>query len=301
MPPGPITDYPLLMVLVFAIGSVVGSFLNVCIFRLPEAESIVSPPSRCGSCGHQLGFIDLLPVLSALIFRFRCRYCGHRYSWQYPFVEALTGTLFLASVIVFGPTPEAAVTIVVSCSLIVIFFIDLRYLIIPDGLNAIILICGLSLDAYLLATRGWHNTAVRFQEVFPLPLGAPPASVDALTSPIHWVYLPRSVVGMLVGAGLFLLISWAASKVFRKEAMGGGDVKLAGAMGAVLGGGYVFLAYTLLSIVLGAAVGILLIALRIRSRRDQIPFGPMMAVCGIIMLFWKDPIASFIAHLYHLP
>jgi leader peptidase (prepilin peptidase)/N-methyltransferase len=115
------------------------------------------------------------------------------------------------------------------------------------------------------------------------------------------VYLPRSVVGMLVGAGLFLLISWAASKVFRKEAMGGGDVKLAGAMGAVLGGGYVFLAYTLLSIVLGAAVGILLIALRIRSRRDQIPFGPMMAVCGIIMLFWKDPIASFIAHLYHLP
>ena len=287
MPPGPIADYPLLMVLLFAIGSVVGSFLNVCIFRLPEAESIVAPPSRCGSCGRRLGFIDLIPVLSALIFRFRCRYCGRRYSWQYPFVEALTGTIFVASAIVFGPTLEAAVTIVVSCSLIVIFFIDLRYLIIPDGLNAIILISGLVLDAYRLSVTGWVNWAVTFRE--------------SIGGHAHLVYLPRSVVGMLVGAGLFLLISWAASKVFRKEAMGGGDVKLAGAMGAVLGGGYVFLSYALVSIVLGAVVGVLLIALRIRSRRDQIPFGPMMAVCGIIMLFWKDPIASFIAQLYHLP
>jgi len=83
--------------------------------------------------------------------------------------------------------------------------------------------------------------------------------------------------------------------------MGGGDVKLAGAMGAVLGGGYLFFTYALISIVLGAVVGVLLIALRIRSRRGQIPFGPMMAVAGILMLFWKDPIASFVARLYHLP
>ncbi|MBM3499907.1 MAG: prepilin peptidase [Armatimonadetes bacterium] len=301
MLPGPITDYPVLMVLIFAIGATVGSFLNVCIFRLPEAESIVAPPSRCGSCGRRLRFLDLIPILSALIFRFRCRYCGHAYSWQYPFVEALTGTLFLASVIVFGPSLEAAVTIVVSCSLIVIFFIDLRYLIIPDGLNAIILVCGLVLDVHLLATHGWRQGAVRFQEVFSGPLGAPPVSVDALTGAIHWVYLPRSVVGILVGAGLFLLISWAAGKIFQREAMGGGDVKLAGAMGAVLGGGYLFFTYALISIVLGAVVGVLLIALRIRSRRGQIPFGPMMAVAGILMLFWKDPIASFVARLYHLP
>ncbi len=301
MPPGPITDYPLLLALSFAIGAVVGSFLNVCIFRLPEAQSIVSPPSRCGSCGRRLRFLDLIPILSALIFRFRCRYCGHAYNWQYPFVEALTGTLFLASVMTFGPSLDAAVTIVVSCALIVIFFIDLRHLIIPDGLNAIILISGFVLDAYLLATRGWPEAAVRFQEVFSGPLGAPPASIDSLTGPIHWVYLPRSIVGMLVGAGFFLLISWVAGKVFQREAMGGGDVKLAGAMGAVLGGGYVFLAYALISIVLGAVVGVVLIALRIRSRRDQIPFGPMMAVAGILMLFWKDPIASVVAQLYHLP
>jgi leader peptidase (prepilin peptidase)/N-methyltransferase len=301
MLPGPITDYPVLLVMIFAIGATVGSFLNVCIFRLPEAESIVAPPSRCGSCGRRLRFLDLIPVLSALIFRFRCRYCGHGYSWQYPFVEALTGTLFVVSVIVFGASLEAAVTIVVSCALIVVFFIDLRYLIIPDGLNAIILVSGLVLDVHLLATRGWQQGAVRFQEVFPGTLGTPPASIDALTAPIHWVYLPRSVVGLLVGAGLFLLISWAASKIFRKEAMGGGDVKLAGAMGAVLGGGYTFLTYTLISIVLGALVGVLLIALKIRSRRDQIPFGPMMAVAGVLMLFWKDPLASFVAQLYHLP
>jgi leader peptidase (prepilin peptidase)/N-methyltransferase len=287
MPPGPITDYPALLVLLFAVGAVVGSFLNVCIFRLPEAESIIAPPSRCGSCGRRLHFIDLIPVLSALIFRFRCRYCGHSYSWQYPFVEALTGALFLGSIVAFGTTLEAAVTIVVSCCLVVIFFIDLRYLIIPDGLNAIILISGFVLDAYRLSVNGWVNWAVTFREAFG--------------GHAHLVYVPRSVLGMLVGAGVFLLISWAASKVFQKEAMGGGDVKLAGAMGAVLGGGYVFLSYALISIVLGAVVGVLLIALRLRSRRDQIPFGPMMAVCGIIMLFWQEPIASFVARLYHLP
>lgn len=287
MTAGSLADHPVVLVLVFAIGSVVGSFLNVCIFRLPEAESIISPPSRCASCGQRLRFLDLIPVLSALIFRFRCRYCGHQYSWQYPFVEALTGALFVASLKAFGPSVEAAVTIVVSCALIVIFFIDLRYLIIPDGLNAIILISGFVLDASLLRTYGWTNWSVTFRESFG--------------GTAHLVYLPRSVLGALVGGGLFLLISWAASKVFRKEAMGGGDVKLAGAMGAVLGGGYVFLAYALLSIVLGAVVGVLLIALRIRSRRDQIPFGPMMAVAGVLMLFWKDPITAFVASLYHLP
>jgi len=288
MPPELSFDQPALLVMLFAMGAVVGSFLNVCIFRLPEAESIVSPPSRCGSCGRRLGFIDLVPVFSALVFRFRCRYCGHRYSWQYPFVEALTGAIFAGAAYVFGPSVEAAVTIVVSCTLIVILFIDLRYLIIPDGLNAIILCSGLVLDAYLLWTRGWADAAVKFKEVFAQPLGTPPLSIDQeIAAPTHLVYLPRSIVGMLIGAGLFLLISWAASKLFRKDAMGSGDVKLAGAMGAVLGGGYVFLAYALVSIVLGAVVGVVLIALKIRSRRDQIPFGPMMAVCGIIMLFWK--------------
>jgi leader peptidase (prepilin peptidase)/N-methyltransferase len=284
----PLSDQPALLVILFVFGAVVGSFLNVCIFRLPEAESIIAPPSRCGSCGRRLRFLDLIPVLSALIFRFRCRYCGHRYSWQYPFVEALTGALFVAAVLDHGPTLQALVTIVVSCALIVVFFIDLRYLIIPDGLNALILVSGFALDIQRLFERGWVNWAVTFRE--------------ALGDRVHMVYLPRALVGMLIGAGLFLLISWAASKVFKREAMGGGDVKLAGAMGAVLGGGYVFLAYALLSIVLGAVVGVVLMALRKRSRRERvIPFGPMMALAGIAMLFWGGPIAGFVARLYYLP
>jgi leader peptidase (prepilin peptidase)/N-methyltransferase len=287
MPPGLDLHHPALLILLFAVGAVVGSFLNVCIFRIPEAESIINPPSRCGSCGRRLRFIDLIPVLSALIFRFRCRYCGHKYSWQYPFVEAATGAVVLGAVLMFEPSLQALVTIVVSCALIVIFFIDLRYLIIPDGLNALILISGLVLDAYRLSIYGWVNWSVSFMETFG---GAG-----------HRVFIPRSVLGMLVGAGVFLFISWAASKVFQKEAMGGGDVKLAGAMGALLGGGYVFLSYTLVSIVLGAVVGVTLIALRIRSRRDQIPFGPMMAVAGIAMLFWGERIATFVTGLYAVP
>lgn len=277
-------------------GCVVGSFLNVCIFRIPECQSIITPPSRCGSCGKRLRFLDLIPVLSALIFRFKCRYCGHKYSWQYPFIEALTGVLFLGAVLAFGPTLQALVTIVVSCCLLVIFFVDLRYLIIPDGLNVIILVAGLALDTGHLYTILSHQAepgeksytgAVQF--------------VERLVTGEYPVYLPRSILGILVGAGTFLLISWVASKVFGKESMGGGDVKLAGAMGAVLGPGYVFASYALVSIVLGAVVGVLLIGLKIRSRKDYIPFGPMMAVAGIIMLFWGEPVAELIVKLYHIP
>jgi len=284
------------LVFLFIGGTVVGSFLNVCIFRIPECESIVTPPSRCGSCGRRLRFLDLIPVLSALIFRFRCRYCGHKYSWQYPLIEAVTGFIFVGALVYFGPSLQTVVTIVVSCSLLVIFFIDLRYLIIPDGLNAIILVSGIALDVEriygVLAHQGalddrLYVGAVRF--------------LERMGDVEHAVYLPRSILGMLLGAGTFLLISWVAAKVFGKESMGGGDVKLAGAMGAVLGPGYVFATYTLLSIVIGAVIGVLLIALKIRSRRDYIPFGPMMAVAGIAMLFWGNHIATWVTQLYHIP
>lgn len=287
MLPAPVSGHPVLLVLLFFVGATIGSFLNVCIFRIPQCESIVSPPSHCMSCGRRLRFLDLIPVLSALIFRFRCRYCGHRYSWQYPLVEAATGTLFVGALLLFGPSIRAAVTIVVGCALLVIFFIDLRHLIIPDGLNAIILLAGLVLDGSRLFDLGWRNYAVTFAEM---------AGGKA-----HLVYLPRSVLGIVVGAGLFYLVSWVAGKVFQKETMGGGDIKLAGAMGAVLGPGYVFLAYALLSIVLGALIGVLLIALRLRSRRDYIPFGPMMAIAGIAMLLWGDQVTTTFLALYHIP
>lgn len=287
MEAAPISGHPVLLVLLFFIGATVGSFLNVCIFRIPECESIVRPPSHCMSCGRRLRFLDLIPVLSALIFRFRCRYCGRRYSWQYPLVEAATGTLFLGALMLFGPSLQAVVTIVVSSALLVIFFIDLRYLIIPDGLNVIILAAGLVLDGSRLFALGWRNYAITFSEM---------AGGRA-----HLIYLPRSLVGILIGAGLFYLLSWVAGKVFQRETMGGGDIKLAGAMGAVLGPGYVFVAYALLSIVLGALIGVLLIALKIRSRRDYIPFGPMMAVAGIAMLFWGDQVTTAFLALYHIP
>ena len=286
MPAIPLSSQPVLWVLLFFVGATVGSFLNVCIFRLPESESIVAPPSHCMSCGKRLRFLDLIPVLSALLFRFRCRYCGHKYSWQYPMVEAFTGAYFVAAPLLLGYTIDALVAIVVTCCLLVILFIDLRHLIIPDGLSAIILISGLVLDGSRLADLGWQRQALVFRQEIA---GAP-----------HTLYFPQSILGILVGAGLFALISWVAQKVFRKETMGGGDVKLAGAMGAVLGPGYVFLSYALLSIVLGAVVGILLIALRLRSRRDYIPFGPMMAVAGMAMVLWHDPIAAWFLARYHL-
>lgn len=286
MPPSlPLTyQHPIILLFVFAFGATTGSFLNVCIFRMPERESVIRPPSRCGSCGTRLGVVDLIPVLSALIFWFRCRHCGHRYSWQYPFVEALTGAYFVLALVTFGPSLRALVTILAGCCLIVIFFIDLRHLIIPNELPAAILLGAFVLDGEYLYQVGWTQGAVRWGE--------------QVAGQAYWVGLPRSVLGMVLGGGLFLFIAWGASLIWRKEAMGGGDIKLAAAMGALLGPGYVFLVYFILSVCLGAVVGIILRLLRLKGGREHIPFGPMMAVVGLVMLLWGDAIAPLIMSLY---
>ncbi len=277
-------EHPIILFFVFLFGATTGSFLNVCIFRMPERESIIRPPSRCASCGTRLGFIDLIPVLSALIFRFRCRHCGRSFSWQYPFVEALTGLYFVLALVIFGPTLRALATIIVGCCLIVIFFIDLRHLIIPDELPMIILVAAFVLDGQHLVDVGWKQGAIAFGE--------------HIGDRAYWLYLPRSLLGMVLGGSLFLFIAWAATRLWRKEAMGGGDIKLAAALGALLGPGYVFLVYFILSVCLGAVVGIGLRLAGLRRAREHIPFGPMMAAVGLVMLLWSDTITPLVLSLY---
>lgn len=269
-----------LQVFIVLIGATVGSFLNVVIFRLPRGESLVRPRSRCLSCGAALGVIDLVPVLSYLALRGRCRHCGRPYSPRYMFVELATGLAALAAWQIFGPSLDAVLGFAIVCCLIVVFFVDLDHYIIPDETVAIIAAAGVLLDLLHMVQRG-GVIGVVFEE--------------RLSSGLSYrVVLPASLVGMAVGAGVFLAIAFGAERVFKRPAMGWGDVKLAGAMGAVLGPGYQFLTYFLLSVIIGAVVGLVVMLLGLRGRRDYVPFGPMMAVAGVVMILWSEIVTPVI-------
>lgn len=266
-----------------AFGATIGSFLNVVIYRLPRAESVVHPPSHCFSCGTRLTVIDLFPVLSYVFLRGRCRHCGKGFSPRYALVEAACGLLAVLCSVYFGLTLYALGLFVICLCLIAVFFVDLDYMIIPDEFVAIIAIIGLAIDAYELVVR--HGaTAITFQEW--------------LGGTAYNVYLPRSVVGLLVGAGLLLFLGWAFEKIMGKPSMGGGDVKLAGAMGTLLGPGYLFLSYFLVAVMAGAVIGVAVMALKLRGRRDYIPFGPMLAASGIVMLLWGSTVAPWVLHRF---
>ncbi len=270
-------------ILVFLLGASIGSFLNVVIYRLPHDRSLVSPASHCYSCETRLGFIDLIPVLSYLILRGRCRHCNAPFSPRYALVEATAGALAVICWQMFGTGPYAVGVFAACAALIVVFFVDLDHMIIPDECTAVVALFGISVDVYYLWTRG-ADYAIALTE----QIGA-----DTLT-----VYLPRSLIGLAVGGGVFLFIGWLFETLLHKPAMGMGDVKLAGAMGAVLGPGYALLSYFLLAIIIGATVSILLMLLRIKRRGDYIPFGPMMALAGLIMLLYAGPTTLWILSRY---
>lgn len=269
-----------LLVVVFLIGAAVGSFLNVVIFRLPRGESLVRPRSRCLSCGADLGVVDLVPVLSYLGLLGRCRHCKRSYSPRYMLVELFTGIAALGAVYSFGLTIEAGLAFIAVCALVVIFFVDLDHYIIPDGTVAIIACVGVVLDILRLAQQGAAG-AIIFNERLSM-------------ASEYTVLLPLSVVGMAVGAGLFVAIAFVAERVFKRPGMGWGDVKLAGAMGAVLGPGYQFFTYFLLAVVVGAIVGVICMAAGSVKRRDYIPFGPMMAAAGVAMIYFGDSLTPIV-------
>lgn len=276
-----------LALLLFLTGAAVGSFLNVVIYRLPRGESLVRPRSRCLSCGHGLGLLDLFPVLSYLWTRGRCRYCKRPFSARYMLVELFTGLACVAAWyvlvelrlgvvwpggwVVLGPAVQAVLVFLATCALVVVFFVDLDHFIIPDEAVLVIACVGLLLDGLRLLASGGGEMVV-----FPERL--------SLTAQ-YQVLLPKSLVGMAMGAGLFLIIAVVAERVFNKPSMGGGDIKLAGAMGAILGPGYGFFVYFLLAVFTGAVVGLVFMALGRKGRRDYLPFGPMLAAAGVASLY----------------
>ncbi len=228
-------------------GLLIGSFLNVVIYRLPNNKSIVSPPSSCGSCGHRLGPIDLVPVLSYVFLRGRCRHCGAKFSPRYPLVEVLTGGLFSLLYWRFGFSFDFIRFAILTCILVSAAFIDIDHRIIPDKLN-----------------------------------------LFGIVSGIVFVFLPDSLsvknalLGFVAGGGLLLLVA-----VISRGAMGGGDIKLFAVIGIFLGLEKTVLAL-FLTFLFGGIAGILLIAAKIKSRKDYIPFGPFIGIGAFIAIMWYN-------------
>lgn len=243
-------DLWLSAILIFILGTALGSFINVVIYRLPRGRSVVRPRSRCPHCQTPIQPRDNIPLLSFLVLRGRCRACRAPIGWRYPLVEAAAGLLLAALWVRFAPhrmwAPLTAGA-VFSLMLLAIFVIDLDHQIVPNAITYPGLAAGV---------------------LFAIPQG-------------------RLVPSLLAAAGagaFFLLIAMVS-----RGGMGGGDIKLAAMMGAFLGWPAIAVAL-LLAFTIGAAAGVLLMATKKRSRKDPIPFGPSLAAGGVAALFAAEAV-----------
>jgi leader peptidase (prepilin peptidase)/N-methyltransferase len=234
----------------FVLGAAVGSFLNVCICRLPQHESVVSPPSRCPNCGHRIPFYDNIPIVSYLLLGGKCRSCRTRISPQYPLVELANGILTLFLFTKFGPSVTFLVMFLFCSALVVITVIDLQHQIIPDVISL-------------------PGIVVGFASSFLLP----------------WLTWQNSLIGIIAGGGSLLIVATGYELLTKKEGMGGGDIKLLAMMGAFLGWRAVpFIIFA--GSLLGSVIGITLMLAQKKDSKLAIPFGPFLAFGAILYIFF---------------
>ena len=241
--------------IIFILGLCIGSFLNVCIYRLPASKSIVDPPrSICPNCNNPILFYDNIPVLSYLCLKGRCRYCHTRISFRYPLVELITGTAAVNVFFTSGVTLEGLIYFVFISSLIVITFIDIDHKIIPD----------------IITLPG-------------IPLGL--AASFALPA----VTFKASLLGLLIGGGSLLCVAWVYTLITGNDGMGGGDIKLLGMMGTIVGWkGVIFTIFV--SSMVGTCVGMILMLVKGKNMKFAIPFGPFLSVGAISYIFFGERI-----------
>ena len=248
---------------VFAIGSCVGSFLNVCIYRMPRDKSIVKPRSFCPSCRKQIYWYDNIPFVSYLWLRGRCRFCQKKISFRYFLVEALTGSLFVFLYHRLGLGPSFWIYSAFFASLLVATFIDFEHQIIPDTISV-----------------GGLGVGVLLSFIFP-SIHSVPTRVGSLLS---------SVLGVLVGGMSIYLIGLLGNFLFKKESMGGGDVKLLAMVGAFLGWEKALLAFFIAPL-FGSIVGI---TLKLTRGAEIIPYGPFLSLASFIAFLWEKEILAYL-------
>jgi len=268
----------------FAIGSAIGSFLNVCIYRLPREMSVVTPPSHCPNCGQLLAWFDNVPILSYLLLGGRCRHCGVIISGRYALVELLTGLVFAGAIWRFSGDGEfagaqAAVAMVLAAALLAASFIDIERQIIPDEITLPGIIVG------CIAGLAFP----RIHEMVDPVLGSDPVlgAVARIMNP-HLFGLIASVFGAAVGAGFIYLAGLAGRLIFRKDAMGLGDAKLMALVGAFVGWRDVLLSI-FIACLFGAVIGTAILIAR-RRKDTRIPFGPYLSLGAVFVLFFKAQI-----------
>lgn len=234
----------------FTVGLCIGSFLNVCIHRLPLQASIVKPGSKCPKCDTPIAFYDNIPLLSFILLWGRCRKCKSPIGFRYPLVELLTGLLTVCVFTVFGPTAEGFIYFLLITVLIAVTFIDIDHRIIPDRIT--------------------------------LP-GIPLFFLVAF-------FLPRftvidSLLGILAGGGSLYLVAWGYHLLTGQEGMGGGDIKLLAMIGAVVGWqGILFTIFT--GSLLGCIVGFSLMIKNRKGMKLAVPFGPFLSMGAVIYVFF---------------
>lgn len=245
-----------MLLLIFIYGLIIGSFLNVCIYRIPRNESIAFPGSHCPKCNHNLSWYDNIPLFSWLSLGGKCRYCKAPISIQYPIIESLNALIYILFYFVFGFNIDFIFYSLLASVLIVITVIDLKEMIIPDVLVVIILIFSII-----------YKVVNNFMGVSPQIL--------------------NSILGLLLAGGLFLAIV-----LLSRGGMGGGDVTLIGALGFTLGWKLILI-NILLSFLLGAVISVILLASGIKTRKDPIPFGPFIILAFFITLLWGHDIMNW--------
>ena len=245
---------PVWLALWFVVGAVIGSFLNVCIYRIPKDQSIVKPRSRCPACGHPIAWYDNIPLVSYAALRAHCRHCQAGIHWRYPLVEALSAVLTTAVVARFGAWPVGPVYLLFVWALIVISFIDLEYRIIPIAISVGGLLVGLVASILVPQLHGTHSALIAFC---------------------------RAGFGALIGCSLLYLTGSVGSFFFQKEAMGLGDVDLMAMAGAFLGWKLAVLTF-FLSPLLAVVPGLVVL---IRKRSHEIPYGPFLSIGLVLALF----------------
>lgn len=287
----------------FVLGCMIGSFLNVCVYRLPRNMSVVHPRSHCPKCGNPIAWYDNFPILSWLILGAKCRHCKTIISWQYPMVEAITGALFGAVYWKFGMTIASPVYMLLAAGLVLVTFVDLADWTIPNEVT------------------------------FPgIPLGLVCALVGMFypQSGLIVTDIFDALIGMVAGGGILYLLDKVALAVFKKRGMGFGDVKLLAMLGAFMGWKGVFVILMVSSLV-GSVVGLLMLSLSKKMGPDKkaaagehanqateektqrssddeevpeghyLPFGPYLVIAGLIYMFVGPELIAFYINLMRVP
>lgn len=270
-------EIPFIEIFVFFFGSIAGSFLNVCIVRLPHEKSIVVPRSHCVHCKKMIPWYDNIPFASYLVLGGKCRFCGKKISIRYFIVELITASSFVAFYLYFGLTAKFFAYLVMLCGFIVATFVDFEHRIIPDEVSVGGMCVGLVLSLFIPGLHG----------------------ISTADAPGLWPYFMSfgwSLVGVLIGGGSIYVMGMIGDFIFKKESMGGGDVKLMAMVGAFMGWKLALLSFFVAPF-LGSVYGIIE---KIRTKDSAIAYGPFLVLGSLVSLFWGSEIIAWIMSGYGL-